>query len=193
MQYVGVPLWVVELSPPKGRSAIGGMIGWFGVFGYILAAYVGVGFFYYHNTSNAQWRVPLALGCAFPVIHLCIIAWLPESPRWLVAHGKHEQAWTIVSRLHKRSSGNNPSEDFAAVEFAQIQKQCELESTFDSSWKAMATRPSFRKRALLAFFLPAITYTTGNLVVTSMLKSYPSIECCTSIIYIPIIPFFFPI
>lgn len=38
MLYLTIPLWVVELVPPKGRSILAGIVGLAGVVGYILAA-----------------------------------------------------------------------------------------------------------------------------------------------------------
>jgi hypothetical protein len=33
---------------------------------------------------------------------------LPESPRWLVSQGKHEEAWKIVQRFSKKSQTVKP-------------------------------------------------------------------------------------
>jgi len=41
MLYLTTPLWVTEIVPPKGRSVLAGIVGLFGVVGYIVAAYVG--------------------------------------------------------------------------------------------------------------------------------------------------------
>ncbi|OQU93650.1 hypothetical protein CLAIMM_00132 [Cladophialophora immunda] len=169
MQYVGVPLWVIEISPPRGRSILGGIVGLFGVIGYIMGAYVGVGFFYYQTSSDSQWRVPLALGCVSPVLLLCLMPWLPESPRWLLARGQEKRAWDIVSRLHRREKDS--SDEYAMIEFTQMKKQHELEASLDSSWWEVIRRPSYRKRAALAFFLPPMVFTTGNLVLTTYASS----------------------
>lgn len=169
MQYVGAPLWVIEMSPPRGRSILGGIVGLFGVVGYIVGAYAGVGFFYYRGDGNAQWRAPLALGCVFPIILICVMPWLPESPRWLLAHSQEKRAWDIVSHLHSRA--DEDSDQFAVIEFTQMKRQHELEASLNSSWAEIFRRPSYRKRAVLAFFLPIMVFTTGNLVVTSECSS----------------------
>lgn len=91
--------------------------------------------------------------------------WLPESPRWLLAKGKTDQAWDVVRMMHV--SNDDPDHEFATAEFFQMKRQHELDRSLDSSWIVLFTRPSYRKRALIAFFLPIILYSTGNLVVTS--------------------------
>ncbi|TVY54264.1 Lactose permease [Lachnellula cervina] len=169
MLYLTGPLWVVELVPPKGRSILAGIIALFGVIGYIIAAYVGVGFFYYKGSGSAQWRAPLALGCFPPVFFLSICPWLPESPRWLLAQDRNDEAWDIVRKLH--TSTDDPLHNYATAEFYQMTKQHELEANLTSSWVEIFRRPSYRKRAAIVFMLPTILYTTGNLVITTYAAS----------------------
>jgi hypothetical protein len=92
--------------------------------------------------------------------------WLPESPRWLLAVDREDQAWEIVKRLH--STKDDPEHEYATGEFYQMKTQHNLDRGLDGSWLEMFRRPSYRRRALLSFFLPVIIYTTGNLVITSM-------------------------
>lgn len=165
MLYLITPLWVAELVPPKGRSILAGIVGLFGVVGYIIAAYVGVGFFYFQTTSSSQWRAPIAIGCFPPLLLLLTMPWLPESPRQLLVQGKEDEAWAIVRKLH--TSRDDPDHEYATAEFFQMKSQHTLESKLNGSWLEILKRPSYRKRALIAFFLPVILYSTGNLVVTS--------------------------
>jgi hypothetical protein len=41
---------------------------------------------------------------------------LPFSPRWLIAHGREEEALRVVQRLH----GNDTNEEFIKLEFAEM-------------------------------------------------------------------------
>ena len=165
MLYLTTPLWVTETVPPKGRSILAGIVGLFGVVGYILAPYVGVGFFYFKTTTSSQWRAPLAIGCFPPLVLLVMMPWLLESPRFLLAKDRTDAAWQIVRKLH--SSDDGPAHEYAAAEFYQMRRQHELEACLSGSWLEILRRPSYRKRALIVFFLPVILYSTGNLVVTS--------------------------
>lgn len=165
MLYLTTPLWVVELVPPKGRSITAGIIGLFGVVGYIMAAYVGVGFHYLDGPSAAQWRSPLALGCAPPLIGLSVMPWLPESPRWLLLKGRVDEAYDVVVRYHRRPGCEH--DEAADAEFTQMREQSEREQHMDRSWVGLATYAPYRKRVILVLLLPFIAYTTGNLVITS--------------------------
>ena len=165
MLFLSVPLWVIELSPPRGRSILGGIVGLSGVIGYLIAGYIGVGFFYYKSAEAASWRAPIALGCFPPLIFLLFAYWLPESPRWLLAKDRYDEAWEIVRSLH--ATNDDPNHEYAMAEMYQMNQQHELDRALSTSWMEMLRRPSYRKRAAIAFVLPWIMYSTGDLVVTS--------------------------
>ncbi|KAK0452930.1 general substrate transporter [Desarmillaria tabescens] len=46
--------------------------------------------------GNISWRFPLAFQLVFSVIMLCTVPWLPESPRWLLAHGREAEGVLIL-------------------------------------------------------------------------------------------------
>ncbi|KAL6231990.1 general substrate transporter [Aspergillus navahoensis] len=169
MLYLTTPLWVVELVPPHGRSITGGLVGLFGVIGYILAAYVGVGFHYLEAPAWVQWRAPLALGVGPSLAGFLLMPWLPESPRWLLAQDRVEEARAIVTRLHVRPGATH--DEATDFEFAQMKQQSEVNRDIDSSWLRIFRYHPYRKRALMAIVLPFITYTTGNLVITTYAAS----------------------
>lgn len=54
------------------------------------------------------WRFPLAFQFVFIVILYATIPWLPESPRWLLNHGREDEALDVLSCLQGKAS-NDPS------------------------------------------------------------------------------------
>lgn len=109
-----------------------------------------------------------------------MVPWLPESPRWLLLVNREEKAWEIVRDLH--ASPHDVEHEYAAAEFSQMKAQFEIDRSLSSSWITIARRPSYRKRALIAFALPVILYSTGNLVITS--ESQSPLECADVLISI---------
>ena len=66
---------------------------------------------------------------------------MPESPRYLLIHDKHEEASRNLHRLHTREE--------AEIELQQISAQMQIDRTLPSSYWAMIKKPSYRKRTLL--------------------------------------------
>jgi sugar porter (SP) family MFS transporter len=46
------------------------------------------------------WRFPIAFQCVFAIIVLVLMLRLPESPRWLLTHGRAAEANTVLAALH---------------------------------------------------------------------------------------------
>lgn len=65
--------------------------------GVAVAYWVDYGFSFVHNSS--QWRCPIALQVFFALSTIGIIAFLPETPRWLLAHDRLEEAVEVLQRL----------------------------------------------------------------------------------------------
>jgi len=165
MLLISVPLWITEVAPPKGRGILANIHAWMAVFGYLIASYVGVGFYYYQHGSGNQWRAPLAFACLPPLITLAFMPILPESPRYLLTKDRTEEAWKIIERLHRTK--DDPAGDYAKAEFLQMRTQLEMDRSLDSSWRIMITRPSYRKRVLIACALLSFIYSSGTLTISN--------------------------
>ncbi len=50
-------------------------------------------------SGSISWRFPIAFQLVFSVIMLATIPWLPESPRWLLAHGYEKEGVTVLAAL----------------------------------------------------------------------------------------------
>jgi MFS family permease len=166
MLAMSVPLWIAESVPPEVRGIFAMFNGFFINVGYLVSSYIGVGFYFYKGAGDAAWRGPLALTCAPCIMLLIGLFWMPESPRHLLMQGKEAEAWEIVRLLH--SAPGDTDHYFAKKEMFQMQKQIELDRTLDSSWKIMFTRPSYRIRAFMAFFIVFSIAASGAQVIASM-------------------------
>lgn len=80
--------------------------------------------------SDWSWRLPSLLQAAPTVPQVFLVFLLPESPRWLVAHGKPEKALSILANYH----ANGDEEDEAVgFEYAEIVAAIEHEKTRGSN------------------------------------------------------------
>lgn len=158
-----VPLWVAELAPPRLRGLLTDVHAVMMMVGYTLACYVGLGF-YFVKGSN-QWRGPIALQMALPVVILCGLYWMPESPRYLLSTDRTEEARSILLRMH--SSPDDPENEFARREFFQIKKQIRLDAEFATSYWSLFKKGSMRKRLITTVFLEFALMSSGVLVILS--------------------------
>lgn len=110
-------------------------------FGYALASYVGMAF-YYTKDPVANWRAPLGLALLWPIMMLVICQIAPESPRWLMSKGRIDEAKEVVMRIHRVKG--DPDQEFARGEFFQMQQQAELEKKFgEVTWVSPGDFPPF--------------------------------------------------
>lgn len=91
---------------------------------------------------------------------LCLIPWLPESPRYLCWKGRNEEAWALIQRLHGDQA-------HAHAEFVQITKQVEFDKGHNHSYIAMFTKPSWRRRSLLAMGIVFAMQSCGPFGITN--------------------------
>ena len=87
----------------------------------------------------------------------------PESPRWLIHHGKDEQARAVIEKLHSDMAGDP---DFCEREYKQMKQQIEYEREVSiKSWWTLFTKRSNFRRLLLGVGLQVFLQTTGVNVV----------------------------
>src|SRR5437660_3525922 len=53
------------------------------------------------------WRFAFAIGATLGLIVIFFRRWIPESPRWLMIHGRNAEAEEIVDQVERRLMGSN--------------------------------------------------------------------------------------
>ncbi|KAI1331975.1 general substrate transporter [Xylariaceae sp. FL0255] len=91
------PVWQGETSKAswRGKLVVIEMIT--NIFGFSLSNWVTFGFSY--ASGSVSWRLPLSIQFIFIFILFATVPWLPESPRWLIAKGRVEEADLILADL----------------------------------------------------------------------------------------------
>jgi sugar porter (SP) family MFS transporter len=159
------PVYTAELAPAEMRGFFVGMNGVMIAIGYSIAAYMGLAFYHASYNPSLQWRGPLGLALVWPIVMLVVIAFVPESPRYLLMAGRPDDAWKVVSDLH--ADPEDPDNEYARGEFYQMQKQAELDRTLNPTWKQLFMKASYRKRILIGCFFAFIGQSTAILVVNN--------------------------
>ncbi|KAI1614374.1 general substrate transporter [Exophiala viscosa] len=160
-----IPVFQSEISPARQRGRMVGAHGVLIVIGYSAAGFAGFGT--YFATATVSWRLCLSLQIVAPLLLFIGSPWLPESPRWLIDHDRHEDGFKVLRKLHTRP--DDPDEIVAREEYLQIRRQIELERAdqLNKSWATLFKKPSLRKRLILGFGTQFIAQSTGVLVVNN--------------------------
>ncbi|KAH8588231.1 general substrate transporter [Bisporella sp. PMI_857] len=157
------PILIAELAYPTHRGKATSLYQTFFYFGAIFAAWSTYGTF--RLPSSWSWRIPSVLQGAIPAIQFSLFYFLPESPRWLVAHGKLEQARSILVRYHAGGDEASPLVDY---EMKQIEENIRVESQAlsESSYLDLVRTAPNRKRTLIAIIVGFFAQWVGNGVVS---------------------------
>ncbi|KAI0466565.1 putative sugar transporter [Xylaria cf. heliscus] len=92
-----VPTWLSELSSSKHRGKQVVLTGLFLTLGYVLQAWINLGFFF--TAGAITWRVPISICTFFNLLIIAVVFYMPESPRWLIRVGRDGEAIATMSAL----------------------------------------------------------------------------------------------
>lgn len=108
------PVFIAEIAPAKKR-------GWLVSFNQLLIV-IGLSAAYFSNyfilkmvgDPLINWRWMLGVEIIPAVLYFIAVLFIPESPRWLIMHGKQDQAIKVLSRV--------VDAEYAKKEYSEIKK-----------------------------------------------------------------------
>jgi sugar porter (SP) family MFS transporter len=142
---VTAPVYVSELAPPQSRGMLIGFYQFALTVGIALADLVG-----YWLADGHAWRSMFGLGAIPAIFFLLLVITVPESPRWLVAHGRLSEAEAI---LHSYTDNAG-----AALLLADI--RASLLVSMEKRWGALWT-PTVRRALAIAVGFTVLQQVTG--------------------------------
>ncbi|KAK5100458.1 hypothetical protein LTS08_005207 [Lithohypha guttulata] len=118
--------------------------------------------FYFLDPSEISWRFPLAFQIVFCLFILSFVMSMPESPRWLVYHGKEDEAMHVLGAL----SDVDPDSQYVREEFHAI-KDTVLEAS-KGSFRDLFTMDENRHfhRTVLAYMNQVFQQISGINLIT---------------------------
>lgn len=116
-----VPIYISELAPPAVRGRLVGI--------YELGWQIGglVGFWINYGVNNtmapmrSQWLIPFAVQLIPAGLLFLGSFWIPESPRWLFANGKREEAMKVLCWMRNLE----PTDQYIVEEVSYIDADLE--------------------------------------------------------------------
>lgn len=142
---VTAPVYVSELAPPQSRGFLIGLYQFALTLGIALADLVGYGL-----ANQEAWRLMFAIAAVPTVFFLVVILTVPESPRWLCAHGREKQAESVLLSY---------TDAMGAQQFlADIREGLKIQ--IEQRWSALFT-PAVRGSVFIAVGFTVLQQVTG--------------------------------
>ncbi|OCH94384.1 general substrate transporter [Obba rivulosa] len=160
------PLLITELAYPTQRGKLTSMYNASWYVGSIVSAWVCFGAYESAASSTWSWRVPTLVQAAAPLVQVCSIWFVPESPRFLVARGSESHAARILAQYHANSGDER--DPLVVFEMAQIRYALKLEkeTATSTSFMSLFATPGNRKRMTIIFALALFSQWSGNGLVS---------------------------
>lgn len=171
---VSAPTYVSELAHPRWRGPLSGLLQTNYYVGSIVASWVTYGTAFIDG--DRSFRLPLWLQLVSSGIVALGIWFAPETPRWLMAHNRREDAERVLAELHGNGSSDHPD---VRLQLAEMENQISKEGSDKRWWdyrELFDTRAARRRmicvigmswfgqysgNALVSYYFPVIVAQTG--------------------------------
>ncbi|KAL1890888.1 hypothetical protein Sste5346_008029 [Sporothrix stenoceras] len=154
-----IPMYASELSMPKWRGALSGLLQWFLSWGFLVAQWLGYGASF--SKTAFSWRFPLGFQIVPALIIISGVWFLQESPRWLMEKDRHEEAKEVLRKLRAGSDSEQIELEFNEIRDVIIADR-EIAKVNTMS---IILKPTWRKRLILGCAIQAFGPLSGINVI----------------------------
>ena len=119
------------------------------------------------NLANSwAWRVPTIVQAALPSVVMVLILFFPESPRWLIAQGRREEALKIFAKYHGDGDENKPIVQLQMKEIVASMNQYKNENPW-WDYRELFNTKAARYRMFMVIAMSFFGQWSGNNVSSS--------------------------
>ncbi|KAF2104987.1 general substrate transporter [Rhizodiscina lignyota] len=153
-----------EIAHPRLRAILASSFYCNYYVGSIVAAWFCYGSLHWGDTDDWAWRAPCLFQITAPIVVLLFLAVIPESPRWLVHHGKTDKALSILAKYHANGDQND---ELVQYEYQEICAIIELEEMNKKTrWIDFVKTAPNRRRLLVLLTMATGTNWSGNGIIS---------------------------
>lgn len=153
------PAYVSEMAHPTYRGTMTAIYNTFWFIGGIPGTFVPYG------TSTIQsdmsWRIPIWVQMVFSGIVLLNVYFLPETPRWLMANDRHEDALAVMAKYHGEGDRNSP---IVQLEYKEMMEEISITGSDKRWWdyRELFNSAEVRYRTMLVVAMGFFGQWSGN-------------------------------
>ncbi|EJD45345.1 general substrate transporter [Auricularia subglabra TFB-10046 SS5] len=129
MNTATAPIWQTETSKASWRGKLVSLDMMMNIVGFSLVNWVNYGLSF--RSGSVAWRFPLAFQFIFIFILWGTVPWLPESPRWLIAHHRKEEALEILAALEDKET----TDAYVTMQLHEIEYSVQYEREHSVRWR----------------------------------------------------------
>ncbi|GJE90048.1 MFS transporter, sugar porter [Phanerochaete sordida] len=160
------PVLVTELAYPSQRAPVTSLYNTLWFLGSIVAAWTTFGTF--HIPTSWSWRIPSALQALPSVLQVCLIWFVPESPRWLCSKGREAEALRILAYYHGNGDPHHPLVEY---EFDEIRTAIAHDREAAAvGWLTLFKTPGNRRRLRVMIAIAFFSQWSGNNLISYYLN-----------------------
>lgn len=159
LNITAAPLLVMELAYPSQRAPLVSIYNSLWSFGSLVAAWATYGTF--RLRDDWAWRIPSLLQALSSVLQLALCFLVEESPRWLLAREKDDEARRLIVKYHADGDELDP---IVSLEMEEIRTalRLEREAVQSASYLAFFQTPGNRKRFWIVLAVSFFSQWSGN-------------------------------
>ncbi|OBT96818.1 hypothetical protein VE01_04067 [Pseudogymnoascus verrucosus] len=156
---VSAPCYVSEMAHPEWRGTLTGFYNCTWYIGSIIAGWV-VFACSYIETSNG-FRIPIWCQMITSGFVAIAVWFLPESPRWLMANDRYDEASAVLARYHGEGSATHP---LVMLQLKEMQNQIGTQSSDKKWWdyRELFNTHSARRRLICVLGMATFGQLSGN-------------------------------
>jgi len=153
------PAYVSEMSHPAFRGTMTAIYNTFWFIGGIPGTFVPYGTSTIQGTNS--WRIPIWCQMSFSGIVVLFALFLPESPRWLMAQDRHEDALEVMAKYHGEGDRNSP---IVQLEYQEMMEDISITGSDKRWWdyRELVNNPEVRYRSMLVLAMGFFGQWSGN-------------------------------